>query len=171
MKEPELIQLRAFGDDRGRFWESFNQSIQERTGEVFVQDNFATSSKNVVRGLHFQNPPYAQAKLVSVLKGKVKDVVVDIRKESANYGKVYEFELTGDRFECLFVPVGFAHGYASLEDDTLFHYKCSNFYHPESEGAILFNDPELGIDWEVSNPIVSEKDQNASLFNEFNSLF
>jgi dTDP-4-dehydrorhamnose 3,5-epimerase len=168
-----VIEPKVFKDERGYFYESYNQKMFQNAGitDIFVQDNQSFSQKNVVRGLHFQSPPYAQAKLVRVIKGAVLDVVVDIRKNSPTYGKHYAVELTEENFLMLYIPVGFAHGFATLEDNTIFAYKCSNFYNKESEDTILWNDPDLKINWNVQNPILSEKDKNGKLFRDFISLF
>jgi len=169
-----LITPRVFKDDRGLFFESFNQKIfDEAVGDsiTFVQDNISVSKKGVVRGLHFQKPPYAQGKLVRVVKGKVIDVAVDIRKESPTYGQYVAVELSGDNHKMLWIPEGFAHGFVALEDDTIFSYKCTNFYNHQSEEAILWNDKDLNIDWKVTTPILSEKDKLSQSFNTFVSPF
>jgi dTDP-4-dehydrorhamnose 3,5-epimerase len=168
-----VIEPKVFKDERGYFYESYNQKIFQNAGitDIFVQDNQSLSQKNVVRGLHFQSPPFAQAKLVRVIKGAVLDVVVDIRKNSPTYGKHYAVELTEENFLMLYIPVGFAHGFATLEDNTIFAYKCSNFYNKESEDTILWNDPDLNINWNFKNPILSEKDKNGKLFRDFISPF
>lgn len=168
-----IIEPKVFKDERGYFYESFNQKIFDALGikETFVQDNQSLSQKNVVRGLHFQNPPYAQAKLVRVIKGAVLDVVVDIRKNSSTYGKSFSIELTENNFLMLYIPVGFAHGFATLEDHTIFSYKCSNYYNKNSEDTILWNDKDLNIDWKIQHPILSEKDKNGKAFRDFVSLF
>ena len=129
------------------------------------------SQKGVVRGLHFQNPPFDQGKLVRVIKGSVNDVVVDIRKSSSTYGEVFNTRLTESNFKMLWIPPGFAHGFETLEDDTIFAYKVTNDYNKESEGSILWNDKTLNIKWETKNPVISEKDGNGELFENFNSLF
>ena len=168
-----VIEPSVFEDERGYFLESFNlENFQENIGPVkFVQDNESKSSKGVLRGLHFQNPPHAQAKLVSVVKGSVIDVVVDLRKESKTYGNYILEELSEYNNHQLFVPKGMAHGFLTLEDNTIFSYKCSDFYHKESEDSILWNDPALNIKWTNSNPILSEKDENAKKFSSFVSPF
>jgi dTDP-4-dehydrorhamnose 3,5-epimerase len=146
-------------DSRGWFYEVYKQPTFEAAGieYSFVQENQSFSKKGVVRGLHFQNPPFAQAKLASVLVGKALDVVVDLRPTSSTFGKVYTCLLDAGRRNMLMVPDGFAHGFAALED-TVFHYKCTNVYNKASESGILWNDPELNIDWQVETPIVSDKD-------------
>jgi dTDP-4-dehydrorhamnose 3,5-epimerase len=168
-----IIEPQVFKDERGYFYESYNQEKFFKAGirDVFVQDNQSLSQKNVVRGLHFQHPPYAQAKLVRVIKGSVYDVVVDIRKDSPTYGQSFGIELTEENFLMLYVPIGFAHGFATLQDNTIFAYKCSAFYNKASEDTILWNDPTLNIDWKVQNPILSEKDKQGKLFQHFQSPF
>ncbi len=157
-----LIQIvpKVFPDDRGLFFESYRSEWNSYLGSnlSFVQENQSFSRKGVIRGLHFQRPPYAQAKLVRVIAGKVLDVVVDLRKDSVTFGKSYGLILDGEKQNQLFVPEGFAHGLAALED-SIFFYKCSNFYHKESEQGIRWNDPTLNIQWPFENPIVSEKDE------------
>jgi len=168
-----IIEPQVFKDERGYFYESYNQEKFFKAGitDVFVQDNQSLSQKNVVRGLHFQHPPYAQAKLVRVIKGSVYDVVVDLRKDSPTYGQSFGIELTEENFLMLYVPIGFAHGFATLQDNTIFAYKCSAFYNKASEDTILWNDPTLNIDWKVQNPILSEKDKQGKLFQHFQSPF
>lgn len=173
IKDLFIIKPTVFEDNRGYFYESFNKkkfSFLPETFE-FVQDNQSKSQKNVLRGLHFQSPPFAQAKLVSVIKGAVLDVVVDIRKNSSTYGKHFSIELTEQNKFQLFVPVGFAHGFKTLENDSIFFYKCSNYYNKESEGCILWNDNSLNINWDVTNPILSEKDMMGIEFKNFISPF
>ena len=169
-----LIKPRVFKDNRGHFFESFNsKKFNEATGldVQFVQDNQSLSSKNVLRGLHFQHPPFAQAKLVSVIKGEVLDVVVDIRKESDTYGEYIAENLNEENHHQLFIPEGMAHGFLTLKDDTIFSYKCSNYYDKGSEDGIIWNDSNLKIDWKIKNPLVSEKDQLAQNFTSFVSPF
>ena len=169
-----LIKPKIFKDDRGVFFESFNKEIFDNNVDSkinFVQDNQSLSSKGVLRGLHFQNPPHAQAKLVRVVKGSVIDVVVDLRKESETYGNYILEELSEYNNHQLFVPKGMAHGFLTIEDNTIFSYKCSDFYHKEFEDSILWNDPALNIKWPNSNPILSEKDENAKKFSSFVSPF
>ncbi len=168
-----LIEPDIFGDQRGWFYETYNEARYFDAGlkEVFVQDNQSFSQKNVVRGLHFQKPPFTQAKLVSVICGAVLDVAVDLRKKSPTYGKYFSAKLTGENHLQLFVPKGFAHGFSVLEDDTIFAYKCSNLYNKQSEGSIIYNDPTIAVDWQVESPIISEKDKNGVLFSEFVSPF
>ena len=169
-----LIKPQVFKDNRGHFFESFNsKKFNESTGldVQFVQDNQSLSSKNVLRGLHFQHPPFAQAKLVSVIKGEVLDVVVDIRKESDTYGEYIAENLNEENHHQLFIPEGMAHGFLTLKDDTIFSYKCSNYYDKGSEDGIIWNDSNLKIDWKIKNPLVSEKDQLAQKFTSFVSPF
>lgn len=166
-----IIEPTVFGDERGYFFESYNEErFRSETGiDVhFVQDNESRSKRGVLRGLHFQKKPYAQAKLVRVVRGKVLDVVVDIRKESPTFDKHMAVELSGDNHRQLFIPKGFAHGYVVMEDDTVFQYKCDEFYHPEAEGGIAWNDPDIGIDWGVaeSDITLSEKDKRHPLLKE-----
>ena len=146
-----IIEPRLFKDDRGYFFESFSQrEFNEKVRKVnFVQDNESKSSYGVLRGLHFQKPPYAQSKLVRVIKGAVLDVAVDIRKGSPTFGKYVSVELTEDNHRQFFIPRGFAHGFSVLTDEVIFQYKCDNFYAPQSEGALAWDDPDLGIDWRV----------------------
>lgn len=168
-----LIETDVFHDGRGYFFEGFNKVKWAEMGlniEV-VQTNISKSQKEVVRGLHFQNPPFAQGKLIRVIKGAVLDVVVDIRKESKAYGQHYSVELNDQNMLALWVPPGFAHGFKTLQDDTLFYYDCTNVYNKQSEGSIRWNDPDLSIDWGIENPIVSEKDQVAPFFKDFESQF
>lgn len=158
----KIIEPRVFNDSRGYFFESFSQrEFDEKVAKVvFVQDNESKSTAGVVRGLHFQRPPYTQAKLVRVVKGKVLDVAVDIRKGSPTYGKYVAVELSEENKRQFFIPKGFAHGFAVLSDEAVFQYKCDEFYAPESEGAIAWDDPDIGIDWKVpqEDRILSEKD-------------
>lgn len=156
-----LVEIipRVFQDDRGFFFESYNEELFKKLGlpTNFVQDNQSFSIKGVVRGLHFQNAPFAQGKLVRVISGRVLDVAVDIRPESPTFGKHEVFELRSDTNNMAYVPEGFAHGFVALED-SVFSYKCTNIYNKGAESGLLWNDPDLGIDWGVENPIVSEKD-------------
>jgi dTDP-4-dehydrorhamnose 3,5-epimerase len=137
----------------------------------FVQDNQSLSQKGVLRGLHFQNPPHAQGKLVRVITGAVFDVAVDIRKNSPTYGKWFGLELTEKNKWMMYIPGGFAHGFATLQDNTIFSYKCTNFYDKASEDCILWNDPDLAIDWKIENPLLSEKDMQGRSFRDFRSQF
>ena len=171
-----IIEPKAFGDARGYFMESFNaREFAKKTGlEVtFVQDNLSRSRRGVLRGLHFQRPPYAQSKLVGVVKGRVLDVAVDIRKGSATYGQHVAVELTEENHKQMFIPRGFAHGFAVLSEEAIFQYKCDAFYAPEAEGGISILDASLGIDWGLSmtEAILSEKDTQHPLFKDFESPF
>ncbi|MBI2281036.1 MAG: dTDP-4-dehydrorhamnose 3,5-epimerase [Bacteroidetes bacterium] len=168
-----IITPKVFEDERGHFFESFNKNIFLKNGidTDFVQDNQSLSYKNVLRGLHFQNPPYAQAKLVSVIKGAVLDVAVDIRKNSKTFGKHFKLILSEKNKTMLYIPVGFAHGFLAIEDNTVFSYKCGNFYHQESENSIFWNDETLNIEWGIKKPLVSEKDNSAVSFKSFTSQF
>lgn len=171
----KIIEPRIFGDARGYFFESFSQrEFEEKVCRTtFVQDNESKSIAGVVRGLHFQKPPFTQSKLVRVVRGAVLDVAVDIRKGSPTYGQHVAVELTEDNHRQFFVPRGFAHGFAVLSDEAIFQYKCDNYYAPQSEGAIAWNDPALGIDWRVSteNRILSEKDMHHPLLADLDSPF
>lgn len=170
-----IIEPRVFGDDRGYFFESFSQrEFEEKVCKTtFIQDNQSFSKYGVLRGLHFQKAPYAQSKLVRVTKGKVIDVAVDIRKGSPTYGKHVAVELSEDNHRQLFIPRGFAHGFVVLSEEAIFQYKCDNFYSKESEGAIMWNDPDLGIDWGISeaDAILSDKDRLNSLLKDSDSPF
>lgn len=166
-----IVEPKVFGDERGYFMESFSErDFEAHTGLKvrFVQDNESCSKRGVLRGLHFQKEPYAQAKLVRVVRGRVLDVAVDIRPESPTFGKYVMTELSGDNHRQMFIPKGFAHGYVVLEDDTVFQYKCDEYYHPEAEGGIAWNDPQIGIEWcvEECDVILSEKDKNRPLLSE-----
>ena len=157
-----IIEPRLFKDERGYFFESFNQrEFEEKVFKTtFVQDNESKSSYGVIRGLHYQKPPFAQSKLVRVIKGAVLDVAVDIRKGSPTFGQHVAMELTEENHRQFFIPRGFAHGFSVLSEEVIFQYKCDEFYHPEAEGAIAWNDTELGIDWKIPRDkvILSEKD-------------
>lgn len=170
-----IIEPRLFKDERGYFFESFSQrdfNKQVRTIH-FVQDNESKSSYGVLRGLHFQKPPFAQSKLVRVIKGAVLDVAVDIRKGSPTFGQHVAVELTEDNHRQFFIPRGFAHGFSVLSDEVIFQYKCDNFYAPQSEGAIAWNDPALKIDWRIPTEkvILSEKDKHHPLLADAEWLF
>lgn len=165
-----ILEPEVFGDERGYFFESFSQrEFEEKVCKTtFVQDNESSSRYGVLRGLHFQKPPHAQAKLVRVVKGKVLDIAVDIRKGSPTFGHHVSIELSGENKRQLFIPRGFAHGFAVLSDEVVFQYKCDRYYVPHSEGGILWNDPALGIDWKLpeEDVILSEKDKKNVLLNE-----
>lgn len=168
-----VIESRVYHDSRGYFFEGYNKNtLAEKGLDITVaQTNISKSEANVVRGLHFQNPPFAQGKLIRVLKGAVLDVVVDIRKESSTYGKYYSLELTEENCKALWVPEGFAHGFKTLEDETLFYYDCTKVYNKDFEGSVLWNDPSLNIEWDIADPILSPKDENGQLFENFVSQF
>jgi len=168
-----LIKPNIFGDDRGYFFESWSKDIFVKNGLdfEFVQDNESLSGKGVLRGLHFQNPPFAQGKLVRVIKGRVLDVAVDIRKESQTYGQYFSVELSEENKTIFWIPPGFAHGFIALEDDTIFTYKCTGVYNAEYEGSLLWNDADLNIDWRINTPLVSYKDLLAGGFKNFESQF
>ena len=173
IKGPLLLVPRVFEDERGYFFESFHIDKYQQAGIPlnFVQDNESKSSKGVLRGLHFQNPPFDQGKLVRVVKGKVLDIAVDIRKSSPTYGKHIAVELSEDNKHQLWIPPGFAHGFLSLVDETIFIYKCTNVYNKESEDGILWTDLDLNIQWGIENPLVSDKDLVLQSFKTLNSKF
>lgn len=168
-----IVKPQVFEDHRGYFFESYNKEkfLQQGIDQNFVQDNESKSAKNVLRGLHFQKPPFAQGKLVRVMKGAVLDVAVDIRKMSPTYGKWASIVLSESNKWMYWIPPGFAHGFVTLEDDTVFFYKCTNMYNKASEGSIRWNDPDLNIDWGVTEPLLSDKDREAPLFRDFISPF
>jgi dTDP-4-dehydrorhamnose 3,5-epimerase len=170
-----IIEPRIFKDDRGYFFESFSQrDFEEKVCKtVFVQDNESKSTYGVLRGLHFQKPPFAQSKLVRVVKGIVLDVAVDVRVGSPTYGQHVTTELSEENKWQFFIPRGFAHGFAVLSDEAVFQYKCDNFYAPQQEGALAWNDPELNINWQLPSEavILSEKDKHHPLLKDFESVF
>ena len=170
-----IIEPNVFGDHRGYFFESFSEKkFTSQVREVkFVQDNESKSCYGVLRGLHFQKPPHAQSKLVRVVKGAVLDVAVDIRKGSPTFGQHVAVELTEDNHRQFFVPKGFAHGFAVLSEEAVFQYKCDNYYAPQSEGAVLWNDPDLGIDWGIpeAKVLLSEKDTKHPLLKDADNPF
>ena len=170
-----IIEPKVFKDARGYFFESFSQrEFEEKVRKInFVQDNESMSSYGVMRGLHFQRPPFTQSKLVRCVKGAVLDVAVDIRKGSSTYGQHVAVELTEDNHRQFFVPRGFAHGFAVLSDIAVFQYKCDNFYHPEADGGISIVDDSLGIDWKIDaeKAMLSEKDTKHVLLKDFDSPF
>lgn len=170
-----IIEPRLFKDARGYFFESFSQrEFEEKVGSIqFVQDNESMSSYGVMRGLHFQRPPYTQSKLVRCVRGAVLDVAVDLRKGSATYGQHVAVELTEDNHRQFFIPKGFAHGFAVLSETAVFQYKCDEFYHPEADGGISILDASLGIDWRIptDKAILSEKDTKHPMLNHFDSPF
>lgn len=170
-----IIEPRLFQDDRGYFFESYSEKdFNREVREIhFVQDNESKSSYGVMRGLHFQHPPFTQSKLVRCVKGAVLDVAVDIRKGSPTYGQHVAVELTEDNHRQFFIPRGFAHGFAVLSPEAVFQYKCDNFYHPEADGGISILDSSLGIDWRIptDHAILSEKDTRHPLLKDFDSPF
>ncbi|HIU55173.1 MAG TPA: dTDP-4-dehydrorhamnose 3,5-epimerase [Candidatus Gallibacteroides avistercoris] len=170
-----IIEPRLFRDDRGYFFESFSQrEFDEKVRSIrFVQDNESKSSYGVLRGLHFQKPPFAQSKLVRVIKGAVLDVAVDIRKGSPTFGRYVAVELTEENHLQFFIPRGFAHGFSVLTDEVIFQYKCDNFYAPQSEGALAWDDPDLEIDWKIpaDKVLLSEKDKHHPCLKEAEWLF
>lgn len=170
-----IIEPRIFNDERGYFFESFSQrDFNQEVREIhFVQDNESKSSYGVLRGLHFQKTPYAQSKLVRVIKGSVLDVAVDIRKGSPTFGQHVAVELTGDNHRQFFIPRGFAHGFSVQTDEVVFQYKCDNFYAPQAEGALAWNDPDLHIDWRLpeADVILSEKDRHHPRLKDADWLF
>lgn len=170
-----VIEPQVFGDARGWFTETYNEERYREAGidARFVQDNQSYSSYGVVRGLHFQRPPYTQAKLVSCAQGAVLDVAVDLRKDSPTYGQHFSVLLTAENHKQFYIPRGFAHGFSVLSDTALFTYKCDNLYHPEADGGILLSDPALGIDWQVPEDKrnLSAKDTKHPLLSELDNPF
>ncbi len=168
-----IIKPDVFKDERGYFYEAYNEAKYKEQGiELhFVQDNQSMSKRGVLRGLHFQKPPHAQGKLVRVLAGSVLDVAVDIRKSSPTYGKWHSVILSEENKLQYWIPPGFAHGFLTLEDNTIFSYKCTALYNKKSEGSIRWNDPDLNINWSFYEPILSEKDKMAPLFKDFETPF
>ena len=169
-----VITPNVFEDDRGYFYESYNKNSFKELGVPFefIQDNQSLSHTGVLRGLHFQAPPFAQGKLVRVVTGAVLDIALDIRKGSPTYGQHHSVVLTEENKKLFWVPPGFAHGFKVLRDNTIFSYKCTDVYNKESEGSVLWNDPALNIDWgDLNDPILSEKDTKSPLFSELNSPF
>lgn len=171
-----IIEPKIWGDDRGYFFESYSaRDFAAKTGMdiTFVQDNESKSRYGVLRGLHFQNPPYTQSKLVRVIKGRVLDVAVDIRKGSPTYGQYVSCELTAENHRQFFVPKGMAHGFVVLSEEAVFQYKCDEFYYPEAEGAIAWDDKELNIQWPIpaDDVVLSEKDKHHPLLKDFDSPF
>jgi dTDP-4-dehydrorhamnose 3,5-epimerase len=170
LKDAWLIKPKVFRDERGFFLESYSKKVFQEKGIDcdFIQDNHSLSvAKGVLRGVHFQREPMAQAKLVRVIRGKVFDAIVDLRPDSPTFGRWQGFELSAENFLLLFVPRGFGHGFCTLEENTEFVYKVDNYYSPEHDSGIVWNDPDLKIDWPVENPILSEKDKNLGSFKEF----
>lgn len=175
IKDVVIIEPKIFGDGRGYFFESYNQTEFNTSIRTvhFVQDNESKSCYGVLRGLHFQKPPFAQSKLVRVIEGEVLDVAVDIRRNSPTFGKHVAVILSGENHRQLFIPRGFAHGFVVLSNEAVFQYKCDNSYSPQSEGAIAWNDPEIGIDWIVAPEyiILSEKDTRHPFLKDATQLF
>ncbi len=166
-----VMQPRVFKDDRGYFFEYFRKDVFKDMNVEFVQSNESLSQKDVLRGLHFQNPPFEQGKLIRVVKGAVLDVSVDIRQNSKTFGQYFSCELSETNKTILWIPPGFAHGFLTLKDNTIFQYECTNYYNKESEGSIRWNDPTLNINWNIANPVVSDKDKSAPFFDGFQSNF
>ena len=171
-----LIEPKIFGDDRGYFVETFRSDLFEKESGVqtnFIQDNESRSNHGVLRGLHYQLPPYAQSKLVRVIEGKVLDIAVDIRKGSPYFGQYVSAELSAENKHQLFIPRGFAHGFVVLSETAIFSYKVDNYYSPECDRGIQFDDPQLNIDWQLEHKLLqlSEKDKSQPLLNETNDLF
>lgn len=175
IKDVVILEPKIFGDDRGYFFESYNQTEFNTSIRTvhFVQDNESKSCYGVLRGLHFQKPPFAQSKLVRVIEGEVLDVAVDIRRNSPTFGKHVAVKLSGENHRQLFIPRGFAHGFVVLSKEAVFQYKCDNSYSPQSEGAIAWNDPEIGVDWIVApeDIILSEKDTRHPFLKDATELF
>jgi dTDP-4-dehydrorhamnose 3,5-epimerase len=164
-----IIEPKVFTDERGYFFESFNEREMEKHGikGPFIQDNQSMSHKGVLRGLHFQKLPYEQGKLIRVVRGAVLDVVVDIRKNSKTFGKHFSIELSDTNHKMLWIPSGFAHGFLTLQEQTVFLYKVTDYYNPQSESGILYNDSDLNIDWKIQSPLVSQKDRILPSFKEY----
>ena len=179
IKDLFIIEPQIFEDSRGFFLESYNYNTFKELGieNIFVQDNHSKSLKGVLRGLHFQKEEYSQAKLISILKGSVLDIVVDLRKDSETFGRYFAIEINEKSKRMLFIPKNFAHGFLTLEDDTEVFYKCDNFYNPKSEAGIIWNDKDLNIDWNLekynikeSELIISEKDKKNTSFKEYKKI-
>jgi dTDP-4-dehydrorhamnose 3,5-epimerase len=173
IKDLLIIKPKVFEDARGYFFESYNEAVFKQHGvdANFIQDNQSLSNSGVLRGLHFQAPPFAQGKLVRVINGAVLDIAVDIRRNSPTYGQHVSVELTEENKTMFYIPPGFAHGFLTLRDHTIFSYKCTNLYNKASEGTVLWNDNNLHINWNIQNPILSDKDIMGTPFKEFNSPF
>jgi dTDP-4-dehydrorhamnose 3,5-epimerase len=169
-----IIEPVVHKDHRGFFLESYSRKVFEDAGirADFLQDNHSLSKqKGVIRGLHFQNPPHAQSKLIRVVKGSIYDVIVDLRKKSPTYGKWFPVEISADNFKMLFVPTGFAHGFCTLEENTEVIYKVDAFYAPDSDAGIRWNDPDLKISWPVTDPVISEKDKSLPFLRDIENQF
>lgn len=173
IKDLLIIKPDVFLDERGYFFESYNRQrfLEHGLDMTFMQDNESQSMRGVLRGLHFQKPPFAQGKLVRVVKGAVMDVAVDLRKSSPTYGQWESVELTEENKFMYWIPEGFAHGFVCLKDYTVFTYKCTNIYNKASEGSLRWNDPDLNVQWNIENPILSEKDKVSPLFRDFVTPF
>ncbi|MBL7937026.1 MAG: dTDP-4-dehydrorhamnose 3,5-epimerase [Bacteroidia bacterium] len=173
IKDLLIIHPKVFADARGYFFESYNENVFKQNGinVNFVQDNQSLSNSGVLRGLHFQAPPFDQGKLVRVINGAVLDIAVDIRKNSSTYGEHVAIELNEENKTMFYIPPGFAHGFLTLKDNTIFSYKCTNLYHKASEGTVLWNDTDLNIKWNIKDPLLSEKDLVGIPFKDFVSPF
>lgn len=175
LEQPQHIQLKSFGDNRGLFFETYNAKFLKDLGIInnFCQDNFSYSaSKNTIRGLHFQKKPTVQSKLVLPLRGKIFDVIVDLRKDSKDYLKVTSYILDANEPSCLYVPKGFAHGFCTFEDNVCVLYKVDEYYSPTDDGGIIWNDPDLAINWPLDgDPVISEKDARLPTLNNINITF
>ncbi len=172
IKDLILITPNLFKDNRGYFLETYNQKKLDKVIRTrFVQDNESLSQKDVLRGLHFQKPPFAQAKLIRVISGSILDIAVDLRTDSETFGKHFKHILSSENKKQLFIPTGFAHGFLCLENNTIINYKCSDYYQAKSEASILWNDENLNIDWGIKNPILAEKDRLAEKFTTFENPF
>lgn len=173
IKDLLIIHPKVFADARGYFFESYNENVFKQNGinVNFVQDNQSLSNSGVLRGLHFQAPPFDQGKLVRVINGAVLDIAVDIRKNSPTYGEHVAIELNEENKTMFYIPPGFAHGFLTLKDNTIFSYKCTNLYHKASEGTVLWNDTDLNIKWNIKDPLLSEKDLVGTPFKDFVSPF
>lgn len=174
LKDAYMIKPIVFRDERGFFLESYNKTVFAENGisAEFLQDNHSLSmKKGILRGLHFQLPPFEQAKLIRVIRGKIFDVIVDLRKNSSTFQKWESFELSSENFQCLFIPRGFAHGFVTLEENTEVIYKADSYYSKEHDSGILWNDSDLSIDWPIGDPILSEKDGKLQSFEEFENPF
>lgn len=173
IKDLFIVKPKVFADTRGYFFESYNKEVfgKNNIPVEFIQDNQSLSHKGVLRGLHFQSPPFAQGKLVRVITGSVLDIAVDIRKNSPTYGEHVSIELNEENKTMFYIPPGFAHGFVTLCDNTIFSYKCTQVYNKESEGTVLWNDLDLCIDWKAKNPLLSDKDINGTIFKDFKSPF
>ena len=170
-----VVEPKIFGDARGYFFESYSEKVMTDAGiqTVFRQDNQSFSKYGVIRGLHFQLNPHSQTKLIRVVEGAIYDVALDLRKGSPTFGKWFGIELSAENKRQLYIPQGFAHGFSVLSEQTTILYKCDNFYNPQSEGGVLYNDPALGIDWKVdaANAVVSDKDRNLPIFSRVETNF